>query len=95
MLFMEHRYDQRSQVNEPVELWNGEEKYSEFEIENICSGGIFVKNCLTKVDTLAAKTLTIKFSYNPNLSYQASHQAILVHKTNNGIGFKWPHNYIN
>lgn len=85
---MEHRYAKRTPVNEQVELWNGREKYGEFETENMCSGGIFVKNCQNKIGRI--KYVTIKFSRNPNLSFKASRDALVVHKTDNGVGFKWP-----
>ncbi|MFT4939294.1 MAG: hypothetical protein ACI88A_002334 [Paraglaciecola sp.] len=84
---MEHRYTGRETVNEHVELWNGIEKYGDFEAENMCSGGIFVKDCQNKIGS--TKSVTITFSCNPNLSYKASHDAIVVHKVNNGVGFKW------
>jgi hypothetical protein len=88
---MQHRFTERSQINEPVELWSGKDKYGKFETDNMCSGGIFVKKCQNKISSLSAKPLTILFCSNPNLSYQASHAAIVVHKTNNGVGFKWVH----
>jgi hypothetical protein len=88
---MEHRYAERSQVNERVELWNGKEKYGEFETDNMCSGGLFVKNCQNEIGIIGSKSLTVKFCHNPNLSYQASHDALVAHKTKNGVGFKWAH----
>ncbi|MFT4807265.1 MAG: hypothetical protein ACI9LX_000582 [Paraglaciecola sp.] len=88
---MNNRFTERSRVNERVELWNGKEKYGEFETENMCSGGIFVTKCQHQIITLGPKSLTVKFCRNPNLSYQASHDAVVVHKTNNGAGFKWVH----
>lgn len=84
---MEHRYVARTPVNERVELWNGYEKCGEFESENMCSGGIFIKNCQNEIGR--AKTVTITFSCNPNLSYKASHEALVVHKAHNGVGFRW------
>jgi hypothetical protein len=88
---MEYRYAERSQVNERVELWSGKEKYGEYESENMCSGGIFVKKCQNKIDSLNPKSLTVKFCRNPNISYQASHDVVVVHKTTEGVGFKWIH----
>jgi len=88
---MDNRYAERSVISERVELWNGKEKYGEFETKNHCSGGIFVENCRNKMGTFSARTLTVKFCYNPNLSYQASYAALIVHETNNGIGLKWSH----
>ena len=84
---MENRYVEREPVNERVELWNGHKKYGDFESENMCPGGIFVKNCQLEIS--GVKSLTIKFSCNPNLSYVASHDAVVVHKTHNGVGFRW------
>jgi hypothetical protein len=84
---MEHRYATRTRVYEHVELWNRRESYGEFETENMGSGGIFVKNCQDKIGSI--KFVTIKFSHNPNLSFKASHDAIVVHKTDRGVGFKW------
>ncbi|MFT5676515.1 MAG: hypothetical protein ACI808_002460 [Paraglaciecola sp.] len=84
---MENRYAERSQTNERVELWKGKEKYGEFETENMCSGGIFVKNCQNRIGNI--KSVTIKFNRNPNLSFKASHDAVVVHKTKHGVGFKW------
>lgn len=88
---MEYRCAERSPVIEQVELWNGTQKYGEFETKDYCSGGIFVKDCQNKVDTHSASSLTVKFCHNLNLSYQASHYAVVVHKTDNGLGLKWSH----
>lgn len=88
---MNNRFTERSKVNERVELSRGKEKYGEFEAENMCSGGIFVKKCQNQVIIFGSTSVTIKFCYNPNLSYQSSHDAIVVHRNNNGVGFKWIH----
>ena len=84
---MGNRYLERRPVNERVELWSGHKKCGDFETENMCPGGIFVKDCQNEIS--GVKTLTIKFSSNPNLSYKASHEAAVVHKGNNGVGFRW------
>ncbi len=42
--FMNKRSNERSKVNERVELSRGKEKYDEFETENMCSGGILLKS---------------------------------------------------
>jgi hypothetical protein len=88
---MEYRYAERSPAIERVELWNGKEKDGEFGTKDFCSGGVFVTNCQNKVDTHTTSFLTVKFCHNPNLSYQASHHAVVVHKTDNGLGLKWSH----
>jgi hypothetical protein len=88
-LFMEHRYIERAQVNERVELWNDKYLYGEFETENWCSGGVFIKGCQNIVGNFNSKLFMVKFCSNPNLSYIASHNAVLVHKNDKGIGFKW------
>jgi hypothetical protein len=90
-VFMNNRFNERSKVNERVELSRGKEKYGEFETANMCSGGIFIKKCQNQINILGSSSVTIKFCHNPNLSYQSSHDAIVVHKTNNGVGFKWIH----
>ncbi len=90
-VYMNNRFNESSKANERVELSCGEEKYGEFETENMCSGGIFIKKCQSQIIILESTSVTIKFCHNPNLSYQSSHDAIVVHKTNNGVGFKWIH----
>jgi hypothetical protein len=50
-VFMNKRSNERSKVNERVELSRGKEKYDEFETENMCSGGIFIKKWYTKLTT--------------------------------------------
>ncbi|WP_297821165.1 hypothetical protein [uncultured Paraglaciecola sp.] len=86
---MEHRYESRQSVHEIVELWNGNTKYGNFETDNLCSGGIFIKNCQNKIGN--SKHLTIKFKNNPNLSYHASRCGLVVHKNTMGIGLMWTH----
>jgi hypothetical protein len=90
-VFMNSRSNERSKVNERVELSRGKEKYGEFETKNMCSGGIFIKKCQNQTIILGSASVTIKFCHNPNLSYQSSHDAIVVHKAKNGVGFKWIH----
>ena len=84
---MEHRYGKRQSVREHVELWNGEIKYGEFDTANLSSGGIFIEDCQQDVGN--QHCLTIKFSKNPNLSYQASRRALIVHKNKKGVGLMW------
>jgi len=86
---VEHRYASRQSVHELVELWNGNTRYGNFEIDNLCSGGIFIKNCQDKIDN--SKCLTVKFKNNPNLSYDASRFGLVIHKNTMGIGLMWTH----
>jgi hypothetical protein len=87
---VEHRYGKRQSLRERVELWNGEMKYGEFDTANFSSGGIFIEDC--QQDVGKHQCLTIKFTKNPNLSYQASRRAIIVHKNRKGVGIKWTYN---
>lgn len=84
---MEHRYGERQSVRERVELWNGETKYGEFKTANLSSCGIFIEGCQQNLSN--QHSLIIKFAQNPNLSYQQSRQALMVHKNHNGVGLKW------
>ena len=84
---MEHRYGKRQSVREHVELWNGEIKYGEFKTANLSSGGIFIEGCQQDLGNL--RSLTIKFAPNPNLSYQHSRKALIVHRNHNGMGLMW------
>ena len=86
---MEHRYESRQSVHEIVELWNGNTKYGNFETDNLCSGGIFIRNCQNKIGN--SKHLTVKFKNNPNLSYDVSRFGLVVHKSTLGIGLMWTH----
>lgn len=86
---MEHRYADRSQVNEHVEIWDDKELCGEFETENLCPGGVFIKDCQNILGASNSKVFIVKFCCNPNLSYTASHNAVLVHKNDKGVGFKW------
>jgi hypothetical protein len=84
---VEYRYGKRQSVREHVELWNGEIKFGEFDTANLSSGGVFIEDCQQNIGK--QHCLTIKFSKNPNLSYQASRRARIVHKNRKGVGLMW------
>ena len=86
---MEQRYGNRQSVREHVELWDGERKYGEFETANISSSGIFIEGCQREIGS--QRCLTIKFAKNPNLSYQSSRSALVVHRSRTGVGLMCIH----
>lgn len=85
---LEHRIGRRKKVKGLVELWQDDNRRGVFELANIGSGGLFLKSRQTAFNE--GETFTIKSKIGNPVGLKGHYlKAMVVHRTDNGIGLMW------